>query len=100
MDTRSSTPAPSTPSASAKTGGLEAPWSAQAEVELRRAAETNRDWWKAKAMHAEESLRGANAALKQKQDTIQFVERGSSQFRKQVPVTARYAQAVGSAQLG
>ena len=86
MDTRSSTPAPSTPSASAKTGGIEAPWSGQAEVELRRAAETKRDWWKAKAMQLEESLRAANAALKQKQDTIQFVERGSSQFRKQVPI--------------
>lgn len=63
-----------------------APWSAEAEVELRRKAESDRDHWKREVGRLREELRTVGATISTSSGTIKFMERQSPQFYKEVKV--------------
>ena len=64
---------------------LAAPWSAQAETELRRQAEKSRNHWKARCLKAEAALRDLAAAAGDGA-AVKFMARDSSQYKDEVRV--------------
>ena len=64
---------------------LAAPWSAQAETELRRQAEKSRNHWKARCLKAEGALRDLAAAAGDGA-AVKFMARDSSQYKDEVRV--------------
>ena len=63
-----------------------APWSAEAEIELRRKAEADRDYWKAEAGRLEERCRVLSAAADDQEGRVSFLERNSSLYYREVQV--------------
>ena len=99
MNTRSGSPAPPLTPCDAAASGRASPAVAQVETELRREVEhrcstlrRNADVWKRRFYVIQRQLRIANDALKKKQDAVHFMDRKSSQFRKEVPVLRKLLQ--------
>ena len=62
------------------------PWSAQAEIELRRNAEWNKNYWKSRCLTAEHDLKVARSTISEEQGNLKFMARGSSEFAEKVKV--------------
>ena len=86
METRALSPVPPATPGSGPSSGRSSPWSAQAEIELRREAERIRNCWKTRCLAAENNLRDVRAALMEEQGRVQFMARNSSQFFREVNV--------------
>ena len=79
---RSSSPANFSPRGSP----LTLPWAAQHENELRQQAEMKYSQYKARADRAEEEVRTLRAALAEASGAVQCMDRGGSQFYREVGV--------------
>ena len=87
MSTRAASPAPPATPGSAGTPAQASPVTAvQAEIDLRRRAEKNSAYWKREFHRLEEELRVARAAVDERADRVSYMERGSSQFGREVQV--------------
>ena len=65
---------------------MEAPWTAQHELELRRKAEIERNHWKTRCLKAESALRDLAAAAGDGAAVVKFMARDSSQYKDEVRV--------------
>ena len=86
MDARGDSPGPPATPDAGPSSGRGSPWSAQAEIELRREAEWNRNHWKSRCVKAENDLKVARSTISEEQGNIQFMARGSTQFKYEVRV--------------
>ena len=86
MDARGDSPVPPATPDAGPSSGRDSPWSAQAEIELRREAERKRNLWKSRCLKAENDLRVARGAFTEEQGRVQFMARTSTQFQIEVKV--------------
>ena len=86
MPTRSASPVDLAAFSSGPDSGRASPWSAQHETELRRNAEYERNYWKARAGELQEELTRLRAAANEQQGVVHFMDRNSSHFGDEVRI--------------
>ena len=75
-----------------QTTAYDAPWTAQAEVEVRRRVEGREALLVKKVSALREKLRVATAALGKQKNSVQFLDRRSRHFRKQARIMRKFIE--------